>query len=200
MPVFFSIPLVRKERDDSSRDFVCYGDYPIAELFPYTDGELNGWRSDLAFVQGYHPFRREYLWGGRILPLLGRDGRKEDIFLIIKRQYYHGKPESDCVIEPFRQFVPVFDIIRGLSTEDGDFCDIVTLKVKIYDIICIHKPDGYELFLILKDGVTVLKTAIFGDLYGLVAELLPEREHWRLISLEDEGFGKDRWKKIDFYD
>ena len=191
MPVFFGVPLARKERDNM-RDLVCYRNYPIAELDNFVMGQMDGWRSDLTFTQGVFSLDRGYT-----LPILKRDRASDKIFLTIQRLHYCNKLQSDYVVEPFRQSARTVDFIDNLSTEDGGLCDLITLQVKIYDMILLRWPGGYRLYLILKTGVSILESATFSGLRDLVAGMLPEQEGWRLSAFESEGFGKERWKNVD---
>ena len=191
MPVFFGVPLARRKQDNM-RDLVCYGNYPIAELDNSVMGQMDGWRSDLTFTQGNFSLDRGYT-----LPILKRDRQSDKIFLTIRRFHYCNKLQSDYVVEPFCQSVRTVGFIENLSTGDGGLCDLITLQVKIYDMILLRWPGGYRLYLILKTGVSILESATFSDLRDLVAGMLPEQEGWRLSSLESEGFGKERWKNVD---
>ena len=144
---------------------VYSGDRVIAKADPSLEGELDGWRDDLIFEQ---------------LPLLPfgasclKPSDENEMFVVLKKDYYFGFLKRDSVIELRGQHAKTRSVVRReedidlYADNEAVLSDIAIVELRNKDMICKIDPRYVcSLFFALEGRVEFVQS----NYYSLLDKL-----------------------------
>ncbi len=182
---------------------VYSGDRVIAKAGPSLNGKLDGWRDDLIFEQlPLLPFG-----ASRSSLLLLRPSDENEMYVVLKKDYFYGFLKRDSVIELRGQHAKTRSVVR--REEDIDLyadneavaSDIAIVELRNKNMVCVINPQYVcSLFFALEGCIGFVQSNYYSLLDKLkdnqaflasgLGEYLDFRyndciyEHWDDMSLE----------------